>query len=83
MQGLSCYVPITFDREFTCLTAIGLHCYLSSFKFRAKHSAQDFASYTDNGIKVVSTQATKPANSTLMKQNPKLSDYLFDGSMNN
>jgi len=50
MKGMSCYVPINFDREFTCLNAVGLHSSLTSFKFRSKHSNDDFSSYLENGI---------------------------------
>ena len=41
LKGLSTFVPISFDREFTSICLCTLHGSLIDFRFRVKNQRQD------------------------------------------
>ena len=44
MMGISTYVPVHFDHEFTCLTSFTVHGSLVQFKYRPRAAAEDASS---------------------------------------
>jgi len=61
LSGLSTFIPITFDREFTCISVCTIHGSLIDFRFRVKNyrnekassqSYKDGDTFMENGILV-------------------------------
>ena len=59
LTGLSTFIPISFDREFTSTCVCTLHSSLIDFRFRSKNYRPDFAgqlkdgdTFMENGILV-------------------------------
>ena len=55
LQGLSTYVPLVFDREFTSLCTCTLHGSVIDFRFRVKNQRQTHSNedaFLENGILV-------------------------------
>ena len=52
MQGLSSYIPLHFDQEFTCFASFTIHSNLLQFKYRPRGTSAT-NQYVENGVIVL------------------------------